>query len=122
MPDTRKPDALAVALYYDGRNAPRITAKGEAALAEEIIAIASAFAVPTFEQTELAQTLYKMELNDEVPEQLYIAVAEIIAFAYLLEDRTPGDPRPVRDPQPPQEKEVGGKHESEPSEYPGGSS
>ena len=93
-PDTKDArDALAVALYYDGQNAPRITAKGQADLAEEIIAIAEAFAVPTFAQTELAQTLYAMDLNDEIPEPLYIAVAEIISFAYLLEGRKPGDPR-----------------------------
>ena len=87
-----KRENLAVALYYDGQNAPKITAKGQSDLADEIIAIAQAFAVPTFAQTELAQTLYQMELNDEVPEPLYIAVAEIIAFAYLLENRQPGDP------------------------------
>ncbi|MFT7131709.1 MAG: flagellar biosynthesis protein [Cyclobacteriaceae bacterium] len=91
-----KPDPIAVALYHDGRNAPKITARGEAELAEEIIEIARAFAVPTFEQTELAQTLYAMELNDEVPEPLYVAVAEIISLAYMLEGRTPGDPRPTR--------------------------
>jgi flagellar biosynthesis protein len=91
-----KPDPIAVALYYDGRNAPKITARGEAELAEEIIEIARAFAVPTFEQTELAQTLYAMELNDEVPEPLYVAVAEIISLAYMLEGRTPGDTRPTR--------------------------
>jgi flagellar biosynthesis protein len=91
-----KPDPIAVALYYDGRNAPKITARGEAELAEEIIEIAQAFAVPTFEQTELAQTLYAMELNDEVPEPLYVAVAEIISLAYMLEGRTPGNPRPTR--------------------------
>jgi flagellar biosynthesis protein len=91
-----KSDAIAIALYYDGRNAPKITARGEAELAEEIIEIARAFAVPTFEQTELAQTLYAMELNDEVPEPLYVAVAEIISLAYMLEGRMPGDPRPDR--------------------------
>jgi len=95
-PAHNKPDPIAVALYYDGRSAPRITARGEAELAEEIIEIARAFAVPTFEQTELAQTLYQMELNDEVPEPLYVAVAEIISLAYMLESRMPGEPRPTR--------------------------
>ena len=88
---------LAVALYYDGQNAPRVTAKGESDLAREIMAIAEAFAVPMFRQSELAQTLYQLELNDEVPEPLYVAVAEIIAFAYQLEGRFPGDgKRPQR--------------------------
>ena len=87
----------AVALYYDGKTAPRLTAKGEDELAEEIIAIAEAFQVPTYEQSDLAQLLYNLDLNDEVPQALYVTVAEILSLAYRLEGRTPGDnQRPTR--------------------------
>jgi flagellar biosynthesis protein len=84
-------DKKAVALKYDGNSAPRLTAKGEADLAEEIMAIAEAFDVPTFQQGELAELLYRLDLNEEVPPALYIAVAEILSFAYMLAGRTPWD-------------------------------
>ena len=81
----------AVALKYDGHSAPTLTAKGEDALAREIMAIAEAFDVPTFQQGDLTELLYQLDLNDEIPEALYVAVAEIISFAYILAGRTPWD-------------------------------
>jgi flagellar biosynthesis protein len=84
-------DKKAVALKYDGLSAPRVTAKGEAELAHEIMAIAEAFDVPTFQQSDLAELLYRLDLNEEVPPALYIAVAEIMSFAYMLSGRTPWD-------------------------------
>ncbi len=81
----------AVALQYNRTAAPKITAKGEAELAQEIMLIAEAFDVPMFQQTELAELLYRLELNEEIPPALYIAVAEIISFAYILAGRTPWD-------------------------------
>lgn len=84
-------DKKAVALKYDGNSAPRLTAKGEADLAEEIMAIAEAFEIPTFQQGDLAELLYRLDLNEEVPPALYIAVAEILSFAYMLAGRTPWD-------------------------------
>jgi flagellar biosynthesis protein len=87
----------AVALYYDGQTAPKLTAKGENELADEIVAIAEAFQVPTFKQSDLAQLLYKLDLNEEIPQALYVTVAEILSLAYILEGRTPGEThRPVR--------------------------
>ena len=79
----------AIALKYDGTLAPTITAKGEDSLAREIMEIAEAFSVPSFQQTDLADLLYKLDLNDEIPEALYVAVAEIISFAYMLAGKTP---------------------------------
>ncbi|MFT4798115.1 MAG: flagellar biosynthesis protein [Candidatus Azotimanducaceae bacterium] len=84
-------DKKAIALKYDGQSAPRVTAKGEADLAREILAIAEAFDVPTFQQSDLAELLYRLDLNEEVPPALYIAVAEIMSFAYMLSGRTPWD-------------------------------
>lgn len=79
----------AIALKYDGSNAPRITAKAEHDLAREIMEIATAFSVPLFQQSDLADLLYQLELNEEIPEVLYIAIAEIIAFAYMLAGKVP---------------------------------
>lgn len=85
-----KQDKRAIALKYDGLSAPRVTAKGEHDLAREIMEIAEAFNVPMFQQSDLADLLYQLELSEEIPEVLYIAVAEIIAFAYTLAGKIPG--------------------------------
>ncbi|MBT3196698.1 MAG: flagellar protein FhlB [Gammaproteobacteria bacterium] len=75
---------LAVALRYDGEGAPRVSATGKGLIAEQIIALAKEHDIPLYEEPELVQLLSAVELNEEIPETLYIAVAEIIAFAYQL--------------------------------------
>ncbi len=81
----------AVALYYDGNNAPHVSAKGTGKIAEEIMAIAREHGVPLCDNPSLVDLLVTLELGDEIPENLYIAVAYIIAFAYQLEGKTPGN-------------------------------
>lgn len=80
---------LAVALRYDGTGAPRVTAKGRAELAERIVAAAREHGIPLQEEPALAAVLAQIPLGDEIPEALYRAVAEVIAFAYLLSGRVP---------------------------------
>lgn len=79
----------AVALYYDGKNAPHVSAKGTGAVAEQIINIANEHGVPLCDNAALVDLLVTLELGDEIPEALYIAVAYIIAFAYQLEGKVP---------------------------------
>jgi flagellar biosynthesis protein len=86
--DGKNPD-LAIALHYDGHSTPRITAKGSGDLAERILALASEHEVPLHEDPELAALLSQIPLGDEIPEALYRAVAEVIAFAYLLSGKLP---------------------------------
>lgn len=81
----------AVALFYDGNNAPTVTAKGIGDAAEEIIAIAQANDVPLCDNPGLIDLLITLELGDEIPDTLYIAVAHIIAFAYQLQGKSPDD-------------------------------
>ena len=88
MPEHEK---RAVALKYDGHSPPKLIAKGEEDLAREIVAIAEAFDVPTFQQSDLSELLYRLDINEEIPVALYVAVAEIISFAYMLAGRTPWD-------------------------------
>ena len=73
--------ATAVALRYDGTGAPRVTARGRGEMAERILAIAREHQVPVREDRNLVQLLALVELGDEVPAELYRAVAEVIAFA-----------------------------------------
>jgi flagellar biosynthesis protein len=97
MTDDKTPKS-AVALYYDGSQAPRVTAKGSAAVAEEIIAIARAHGVPLFENRELAGLLSTLELDDSIPEVLYRCIAQIIAFVYTLKAKAPEHWQPPYDP------------------------
>lgn len=80
---------LAVALEYGGSGAPRVTAKGEGAIADTIRRLAEEHDIPLQHDRELAAVLSRIELNQEIPEALYRAVAEVIAFAYLVRGREP---------------------------------
>ncbi len=75
----------AVALQYDGLGAPRLTAKGCAETAERIMAIAAEHGIPVHEDPELAAALAYLDLGDEIPELLYFAIAEVLAFVYDLD-------------------------------------
>ncbi len=89
MKNELPPTSLAVALHYDGESAPQVTAKGSGDLAEKIIAIAKKHNVPLQENNELVQLLSNLELGEKIPEALYLAVAQIIAFTYMLKDKQP---------------------------------
>ena len=80
---------LAVALNYDGKNAPRITAKGQDEIARQILEKAEEADVPLKYDPELAAILSQIPLGEEIPENLYRAVAEVIAFAYFIAGKTP---------------------------------
>lgn len=93
---------LAVALQYDGVNAPRITAKGSHFQAQQILELAERHGIPLRKDPEMAAILAQVPLGEEIPEQLYRAIAEIIAFAYLVSGkRPPGfEPDTGTDPDP----------------------
>ena len=76
----------AVALKYDVSKdrAPRVVARGRGAIAEKIIAIAKENHVPLYEDQNLVQILEALELETEIPPELYRAVAEVLAFIYRL--------------------------------------
>src|SRR5690606_31284906 len=76
-----KPDVTpqAVALEYDGKNAPRLTAKGEGELALEIIALAKQHGIHLHQDATLTEYLASLELNSEIPRELYLVIARIIA-------------------------------------------
>lgn len=80
---------MAVALRYDGANAPRVTAQGQGIVAEEIVALARAHGIFLHEDEQLARLLAQVELGTQIPETLYIAVARVIAFAYFLAGKFP---------------------------------
>lgn len=80
---------IAVALEYDGDHAPVVTATGISEIAEKIIAIAEQQGIPLHKDTALVEVLSQIKLGEEIPEKLYRAVAEVIAFAYILTGKFP---------------------------------
>ena len=82
----RKKKAKAVALKYETEkdSAPRVVAKGRDVIAEKIIETAKAHNVPLYEDKNLVQVLEAIDLDTEIPPELYRAVAEVLAFIYRL--------------------------------------
>ncbi|MCK5664273.1 MAG: EscU/YscU/HrcU family type III secretion system export apparatus switch protein [Thiotrichaceae bacterium] len=75
---------FAIALEYDGEQAPRVTAKGHQETAEEILAIAQQEDIPVYEDKELSVLLDQLDLGDHIPQSLYVVIAEVLSFAYGL--------------------------------------
>ena len=78
---------LAVALHYDKTGAPRVVAKGRGSIGDKIIEIAKAHDIPIEENEVLAGALANVELGDEIPVELYKAVAEVLVFVLRLSGR-----------------------------------
>jgi len=92
------PTHYAVALEYkpEFMAAPVVVAKGRGLVALRVRELAREHGVPTIENPPLARALYKnAEVGHIIPPQLYAAVAEILAFIYRMQGKTPG-PRPER--------------------------
>jgi flagellar biosynthesis protein len=88
MPEKPPHRRRAVALKYEhGERAPRTVASGAGLVAERIIAAAREAGVPVRSDPALAQALQKLEVGAEVPEALWVAVAETLAWAYRLNAR-----------------------------------
>jgi flagellar biosynthesis protein len=71
---------LAVALHYDEASAPKVVAVGRGWLGQRIIEAARESGVPLEQNPVLAEALATIELDAEIPEELYRAVAEVLAF------------------------------------------
>lgn len=78
--------ALAVALKYaPGTSAPTVVAKGRGLIAEEIISRAREHGVFVHESPELVALLSRVDIDGQIPPQLYIAVAELLAWIYQVD-------------------------------------
>jgi flagellar biosynthesis protein len=84
---TPDPPRRVAALRYSGEGAPKVVAAGAGALAERILARATEAGVPVREDAALAETLASLAVGDEVPEELWMAVARVLVWAYDLEGR-----------------------------------
>ncbi|HWJ76583.1 MAG TPA: EscU/YscU/HrcU family type III secretion system export apparatus switch protein [Niallia sp.] len=80
----------AIALSYDERkhNAPTVIAKGKGLIADQIIDKAKEHQVPIQEDSSLVELLSTLNINEQIPEDLYTAVAEVFSFIYSIEKET----------------------------------
>ena len=87
MPEREQPERRrATALRYEqGERAPRVTATGAGLVADRILAAAREAGIPVRDDPALAEALGKLELGSGVPEELWTAVAETLAWAYRLD-------------------------------------
>ena len=81
----REKPRRATALHYAGERAPKVVASGRDLIADRILEIANKAGVPIKRDAALADALSQLELLQEIPEDLYIAVAESLAWAYSLD-------------------------------------
>ena len=82
------PKAVALRYDKDKDHAPRVIATGRGEIAEKIIDIARAHNLPLYEDKNLVQLLEALELETEIPSELYRAVAEVLAFIYKLNGKS----------------------------------
>lgn len=88
-----KNQQMAIALAYGaGEFAPRVVAKGKGFIAEQIIEKAKAHQVFVHESKELVALLMQVDLDDHIPPELYLAIAEILAWLYRLEKGQTDEP------------------------------
>lgn len=76
----------SVALKYDPivNDAPSVLAKGIGAIGDYIVSLAQKNSVPIYRNDKLAESLYRLKQNEEIPSELYTIVAEIFSFVYSL--------------------------------------
>jgi len=79
----------AAALSYDRgkKAAPKVTAKGEGTVAQNIIKIAELHDIPIKKDEDLIELLSKVELDQEIPAEMYKAVAEVFSFIYKMTNK-----------------------------------
>ena len=88
--DKEKPKQHAIALsYHQENNAPKVIAKGSGYIAEKILTTAKQHSVPIYKNKTLVSMLMAVELDREIPPELFQAVAEVLAYIYRV-DQTIG--------------------------------
>ena len=94
---TEESEQKAVAVRYDVTKdrAPRITAKGRSLVADRILAEAKKNGIPVYQNKSLVNMLMALEIDREIPPELYRTIAEVLAHVYRI-DRHMGDRRELR--------------------------
>ncbi|MCK6548285.1 flagellar type III secretion system protein FlhB [Myxococcota bacterium] len=95
------PEHIAVAIKYDKEKgkAPKVVAKGMRVHAEKIKEIAKHYGIPILRNVPLAQALNKLDIDEEIPEELYEAVAEVLSFVYKIKEEQENRQKKQREDQ-----------------------
>ncbi|MBE2316946.1 EscU/YscU/HrcU family type III secretion system export apparatus switch protein [Solirubrobacter sp. CPCC 204708] len=80
---------VTAALKYTGDGAPKVVAAGRGHVAAQILERAREAGVPVHQDPELAKALSDLALGQEIPEQMWTAVAQVLAWAYGLSEKRP---------------------------------
>ena len=85
LPERKDLRAIAVKYQVGKDKAPKIVATGRASVDEKILELAEENRIPFYEDETLTELLSKLDLNTEIPGELYTLVAEVLAFVYQLD-------------------------------------
>jgi len=85
----KKYQKKAVALKYDRKEAyaPKVIAKGKGQVAQKIIELAKKHDIPVKDDPDLIEVLSSLEIDEEIPSHIYVAVAELLAFVYSINSK-----------------------------------
>ncbi|MCD6198795.1 MAG: EscU/YscU/HrcU family type III secretion system export apparatus switch protein, partial [Deltaproteobacteria bacterium] len=85
----KKKNTIAAAIKYDDKRdaAPKLTAKGRGSIAEKIIKLAMEHNIPIREDPALVQILSRLDIDEQIPPEIYKAIAEILAFVYSVNEQ-----------------------------------
>lgn len=89
MTNTSHEKSRAVSLRYDGNQAPHVVSKGEGELADQIIAMAQAAGLYVHEDPALLERLAALREGESIPPALYVVIAEILSYSYMLQGKYP---------------------------------
>ena len=97
QPTNIAPQRKAVALKYEAERdlAPKVIAKGRGHVAEHILETAQKHSVPVYQDKTLVNMLMALEIDREIPPELYKAIAEVMAYVYKM-DKSHGQAKAVR--------------------------
>lgn len=79
----------ALALFYDGDHAPIVTNMQFGEAAQWLAEIAQEHNIPIYENPQLLEQLSHLTVGDEIPTEMYRLIAEILAFAFFIQGKTP---------------------------------
>ena len=85
----KKKNTIAAAIKYDDKRdaAPKLTAKGRGSIAEKIIKLAMEHNIPIRKDPALVQILSRLDIDEQIPPEIYKAIAEILAFVYSVNEQ-----------------------------------
>ena len=87
----RRPSAAALKYHPPDDSAPRLVAKGSGEIAERILQLAKENNIPIHEDPDLLTVLAQLDLEKEIPAELYKPIAEILSFVYRVNEKTKGE-------------------------------